>query len=314
MLVADFAKNEMDPKIYFYSIGFILALLFALLDSNPQALALPQLLGIWLFQGLAPVSLLMFCQQWLQKIALLQRGSPWLKLLCCGIFASVLFAGPALLVDVWMGLNPHYYQWQSWLHAWLTEIVAIAPLVTIGWLAANAPWLLGWRMIRAVPSSVMTGAAPASTTPFTTAPFTAAPFTTTPFITPLGDAATENPENFGRQIALADDDAFAGFQRQLPADRRGHILYLKAELHYLLVVTTQGRALILSSLKDAVASIPANSGFQPHRSYWVSLTAVKKLTRQGRQGQLMLHDGSKIPVSRQQLANVTELLQQRAAE
>ncbi|OBP15973.1 hypothetical protein A5320_00595 [Rheinheimera sp. SA_1] len=309
MLVADFAKNEMDPKIYFYSIGFILALLFALLDSNPQALALPQLLGIWLFQGLAPVSLLMFCQQWLQKIALLQQGSPWVKLLCCGIFASVLFAGPALLVDVWMGLNPHYYRWESWLEAWLTEIVAIAPMVTIGWLAANAPWLLGWRMIRAVPASVMTGNAPVTTTPFSSTAFTPPPFITT-----LGDHATEPPQNFGRQIALPDDDAFAGFQRQLPVDRRGHILYLKAELHYLLVVTTQGRALILSSLKDAVASLPANSGFQPHRSYWVNLAVVKKLTRQGRQGQLILYDGSKIPVSRQQLANVTELLQQRANE
>lgn len=281
MLVTDLSSHEPNPKHYFYSVGFVLALLFALLDRNAEQLEFPLLLGTWLLQGLLPVTLLILCQQHLQHLPALQQQSAWLKLLLCGLSASLLFAGPALLLDVALGLDPQYQGWQNWAAAWWREVLAVGPLITVAWIAANAPWLFGFRLIRPQRSPD----AP-HTQPHPTA----------------GQADTASS-------ALALTAEFSGLQRQLSPERRGELLYLKSELHYLLVVTSQGRSLILCNLKDAIAELPESSGFSPHRSYWVSFAAVKKLSRQGRQGQLLLQDGSKVPVSRTQMPLVTTLLQ-----
>lgn len=281
MSVTDLSSRELDPKTYFYSVGGVLALLFALLDNNQSGMALPFLLALWLFQSLLPVSVLMLCQQRLQQIRWLHHWSPWLKLLLSGLAASLIFAGPALLLDIAAGLDPMQHDWQSWLLAWGKEVMAIAPLVTLGWTAANAPWILGWRLTKPEPQEQVESAA----------------------------TALLQPSERQSSPVLPLDDGFQSLCRQLPAERRGTVLYMKSELHYLMVVTDKGRTLILSSLKDAIAELPPAAGFQPHRSYWVSRSAVKKLSRQGRQGQLILSDDSRIPVSRQQLAAVTALLQ-----
>jgi hypothetical protein len=283
MLVTDLSNHELNPKHYFYSVGFVLALLFALLDRNAEQLEFPLLLGIWLLQGLLPVTLLILCQQHLQHMPALQQRAAWLKLLLCGLSASLLFAGPALLLDVALGLDPRYQGWQNWAGAWWREVLAVAPLITVAWIAANAPWLFGFRLIRPRQSPDV------------------------PHIQPL--AASGQAVTPASSLPLTAD--FSSLQRQLPPERRGELLYLKSELHYLLVVTSQGRSLILCNLKDAIAELPQNSGFSPHRSYWVSIIAVQKFSRQGRQGQLLLQDGSKVPVSRTQLPMVTALLQTR---
>lgn len=279
MLVTDLSSHELNPRHYFYSVGFVLALLFALLDRNAEQLEFPLLLASWLLQGLLPVTLLILCQQHLQHVPALQQSVAWLKLLICGLSASLLFAGPALLLDVALGLDPQYQGWQNWAAAWWREVLAVAPLITVAWIAANAPWLFGFRLIRPQPG---------------------------PQGHPDASHAQPHPEA-GSALPLTAD--FSGLQRQLPPERRGELLYLKSELHYLLVVTSQGRSLILCNLKDAIAELPESSGFSPHRSYWVSVAAVQKFSRQGRQGQLLLQDGSKIPVSRTQMPAVTTLLQ-----
>lgn len=266
------AINELNPKQYFYAVGFVLALLFAMLDPNPAELSSAELLLLWLFQGVLPVFLLMLCQDYMGRIKYIHHGSPWLKLVLSGILASGLFAGPALFIDIMFGLDPLYHNQAEWLLAWWQEMLAIAPPVTLGWLAANAPWLLGWQLTRVSSNATLPEQQPAAT------------------------SATENKA------------AFVAFLQQLPADKRGNLLYLKAELHYLLVVTDRGSSLILSSLKDAIGDLPPGSGIQPHRSFWVPKTAIKTMTRQGRQGQLQLTDGSKIPVSRQQLPAVQLIL------
>jgi len=287
MLVTDLSSHELNPRHYFYSVGFVLALLFALLDRNTEQLDFPLLLASWLLQGLLPVTLLILCQQHLQHVPALQQRAAWLKLLLCGLCASLLFAGPALLLDVALGLDPQYQGWQSWTAAWWHEVLAVAPLITVAWIAANAPWLFGFRLIRPQQS----------------------PHDSKDTPPPQPIPASGPTETTASPPSLTTE--CSGLQRQLPPERRGELLYLKSELHYLLVVTSQGRSLILCNLKDAIADLPEHSGFSPHRSYWVSTAAVQKLSRQGRQGQLLLQDGSKIPVSRTQMPGVTALLQTR---
>lgn len=95
----------------------------------------------------------------------------------------------------------------------------------------------------------------------------------------------------------------------LPPEKRGRLLYLKSELHYLQVVTDQGSSLILYNLGDAIAQLPATIGLSVHRSYWVALEAIEALTRQGRQGVLKLSNGQTVPVSRNQLNAVSTRLE-----
>ena len=83
---------------------------------------------------------------------------------------------------------------------------------------------------------------------------------------------------------------------------------LKSELHYLQVVTDSGSALILYNLSDAVAQMPPALGMTVHRSYWVAFDAIEAFNRRGRQGELRLVNGERVPVSRNRLAEVEQAL------
>ena len=98
------------------------------------------------------------------------------------------------------------------------------------------------------------------------------------------------------------------FFEMIAPEKRGRILFLKSELHYLQVCTTTGNSLILYNLGDAIAQLPAQQGIAVHRSYWVAFDAIEKLTRQGRQGEIELRDGQLLPVSRNRLREVEQRL------
>lgn len=112
--------------------------------------------------------------------------------------------------------------------------------------------------------------------------------------------------------AAADGPA-AEFLAQLPPDKQGRILFLKSELHYLQVATENGSALVLYNLSDAVAQLPPALGTTVHRSYWVAFDAIETFTRRGRQGELHLVNGERVPVSRNRLAEVEQSIAAAAA-
>ncbi len=121
----------------------------------------------------------------------------------------------------------------------------------------------------------------------------------------------ESPAEEGTNEAEAT--ALPEFVELLPADRRGPVLMLKSELHYLQVVTEQGSGLILYNLGDAVEQLAEVPGMLVHRSYWVAFDAIERLLRKGRQGELELRDGSRVPVSRTRLAELSRRLEPEAA-
>lgn len=84
------------------------------------------------------------------------------------------------------------------------------------------------------------------------------------------------------------------------------IQYIKAELHYIKVVTADNSELILYNLKDAVSELPETAGAMCHRSYWVNYAAIVSYQKQGRQGKLTLNGGEEIPVSRQHATYFSE--------
>ncbi len=262
------------PKGYFLTVATGFALLFALISHQPQ-LTVWQHGALWAIQGLSPVLLLPGCQQWLDRRRRLRTLPVVARLLLGGACAGLLFSVPALWLDLWFGLDPRPQSVSDWTQAFSQEALTVIPVLSLCWLATNAPWLPGW---------------PAAGVPTPAQPLSAS-------------TGTEAPELTG---ALA-----RGCAVTLPPQCQGSLLYLKAELHYLLLVTTQGQSLVLCSLKDAIAALPVDAGISPHRSYWVSFAAISQLRRRGRQAQLLLNDGQSIPVSRQQLARVQQSLQQR---
>jgi len=92
--------------------------------------------------------------------------------------------------------------------------------------------------------------------------------------------------------------------RRLPLDRRGVLISLSAEDHYVAIATTRGRDLVLMRLSDAIAEAGTVTGLQVHRSHWVALAQVRAARRQGDGAVLTLSDGREVPVSRARLADV----------
>lgn len=84
----------------------------------------------------------------------------------------------------------------------------------------------------------------------------------------------------------------------LPADRRGMLLALEAEDHYLRVHTDRGDALIHRRLSDALNEVSAIPGLRVHRSWWVATAAVERAERDGDRLSLRLRGGLLVPVSR----------------
>ncbi len=88
------------------------------------------------------------------------------------------------------------------------------------------------------------------------------------------------------------------FLRRLPLDRRGPLIRLEAQDHYLNVVTQKGSALVLLRLQVAVKALQDVDGFQSHRSHWVAKDDVTKHRRVQGCDFLVLISGDEIPVSR----------------
>ena len=85
---------------------------------------------------------------------------------------------------------------------------------------------------------------------------------------------------------------------RLAFEKRGALVSISVADHYVEVVTTKGRDLILLRLSDAMGETQGANGMQVHRSHWVALDQVAAAKRQGDRAILTMSDGRDIPVSR----------------
>lgn len=268
-----FEIGAITPFRYFFGIAIVLGLLFAMVapESGHEWDGLRRLFQ-WQLQSLGPVILLVMSHLLLHRLPGFDGLNSWLKLVCSGLIGAVLFSPLALSLDVWFE-ETSIMQGQ-WLSAMQEELIEVTPPVVIAWLAINAPWLLGFRLVK-------------HNTP---------------------DAASEPiAEAVSREAETGLTDAPL-FYRLLPEAVRAELIYLKAELHYLKVVTVKGKALILYNLKDAIRELPSNHGFQSHRSYWVAKHFIRDVQKNGRQGQLTLKNGHTVPVSRRNMEKVATIV------
>ena len=87
----------------------------------------------------------------------------------------------------------------------------------------------------------------------------------------------------------------------------GAIHALRGEDHYVRVIGERGEQLVLMRLRDAIADLEASAGVQVHRSWWVAADGVAKVTRTGRTAEILLKNGSVVPVSRDMMPRLRDL-------
>jgi DNA-binding LytR/AlgR family response regulator len=85
---------------------------------------------------------------------------------------------------------------------------------------------------------------------------------------------------------------------RLPFDKRGTLISLQAQDHYVNVVTSKGEDLILMRFSDALKEVGSEPGFQTHRSFWVAQSQIQKVQQKGERGLITLTNGTELPVSR----------------
>ncbi len=108
------------------------------------------------------------------------------------------------------------------------------------------------------------------------------------FHAPSATAAADMPEAEKRPRLL----------ERLPVGARGDLVSLSVSDHYVEVVTTRGKALVLMRLSDAIAETEGVDGLQIHRSHWVARDQVANTHRAGGKVSVETSVGTRLPVSR----------------
>ena len=103
------------------------------------------------------------------------------------------------------------------------------------------------------------------------------------------------------------------FMERIPAARRGQLVAISAELHYLRVYTTLGSTLILQGFGEALSQLGPDVGLQIHRSHWIDPSFVQGLLRDGTKMEVSLITGLVLPIARSRRAAVTLTLQGKTA-
>jgi hypothetical protein len=88
--------------------------------------------------------------------------------------------------------------------------------------------------------------------------------------------------------------------------KRGALIALSAEDHYVKVTTVNGTDMTLIRLSDAMKEVGDTQGLQIHRSHWVALDQISDITRTNDRGTVTLSNGETRPISRSYMAAVRE--------
>ena len=93
---------------------------------------------------------------------------------------------------------------------------------------------------------------------------------------------------------------------RLPYAKRGPLVALSAQDHYVQVQTTKGTEMLLMRLSDAIKEVGPTKGLQIHRSHWVATDQIADVRRVNDRGELTLTTGDTRPISRGYMAAVRE--------
>ena len=255
-----FEIGDLSPPTLFVGISAVLGILFAFLLEAPNNVVLHFIQ--WQIQTTGAVLFILASHAVLFSRTTPFIANPWLRVALSGVIGALVFSPIALLSDIiFDGMDSID---NGITYAFVDEICAIVPPMTIAWLAMNSPWLMGYRLSRPSETSTI------------------------------------------EEESLKPEPSFLSLTTVKTAK---DILYIKSELHYLSVSTTDKKQLILFSLKEAISQLQLAGidGIQCHRSYWVATSAITKAQRSGRQGVFTLSNDENVPISRTKLVSCLAL-------
>ena len=270
-----FEFGTIRPLHYFFGVSALLGLLFSLTSSSDQEYFAMHVL-LWLSQTTGPIIILVYGHIFLHNFSWFDLNNPWLKLFISGLFGSLLFSPFALGLDLLWGNDPFPKTSAELQYLWFDELSGVMPPITLSWIIINAPWLLSFGLMSPKDS-------------------------TNPVSNQAQTINVRNDVNTQAKSTSGNNANELPFILLTNSGLGTDIIYLKSELHYLRVVTTKGKELILYNLRDAVSEIPTEQGNQPHRSYWVNYTHVANMRIHSRQGTLLMSNGEEVPVSRSKI-------------
>ncbi|MEE4184283.1 MAG: LytTR family DNA-binding domain-containing protein [Gammaproteobacteria bacterium] len=77
----------------------------------------------------------------------------------------------------------------------------------------------------------------------------------------------------------------------------GDLVAIKAEQHYIQVITRQKQFMVLYRFSDAIRELDPDLGVQVHRSYWVNVAAIETVHAKAKDFFLHMQTGLDVPVS-----------------
>lgn len=100
-------------------------------------------------------------------------------------------------------------------------------------------------------------------------------------------------------------------QQYIPADKRGPLIALSAQDHYVKITTLNGECLARLTMKAAISLASDIDGLRVHRSHWVSKAEIVLLEKRAERYILSLRNGAQVPVSKAQVPAIREYLETR---
>ena len=94
--------------------------------------------------------------------------------------------------------------------------------------------------------------------------------------------------------------------QRLDLHKRGELISMSVQDHYVEVTTTKGASLILMRLGDAMRETGDIEGLQIHRSHWAATQHIVKAERNGDKALLTLSDARVLPASRSRIKDLKD--------
>lgn len=286
-----------------------LTVLFTILDPPASAaLSLPATALFWFLHIGVGMLMAVFTTALLARR--FQRQRPAFLILAGGILGSLCFAPWALTIESLWPAEPAMSDPDDWLDDWENRGGLFALIAE--WLSLLPPYLSSWMLVHAIPLGMQraspTTFSDSASMPTATLPAApAAPASDDVPAAPLQTVASAEEGSAPAPPTTTTAEGASAFLAALPPAIGDDVVAIQADLHYLHVRTTRGRAMVLASLSTAEEAL-GDRGLRVHRSHWVALAHVRRLARSASGTVLVLSDGSRVPVSRRRAHEVRERL------
>lgn len=274
MTLSAIGRDTWRNPITFFLV-WVPSLTVLILSVNPSLtadIAPFQRIAFWLLHVALLLPLLMIAQNLIDEALAAFRLSPVILVTLTALCASVVFAPVSLLLDLLFSPAPDLGSEPSLTLLLIDEITALALPTLCAWLLVN-----GARLTMLSVPMIQEASSPESEAA-------------------KGQSGRDPAKEAGPASGLTDIER--AFWSRVPRELGAELVSLSAEQHYLHVVTTKGRSLILFPISRAIQAAERLEGMRIHRSHWVAFRQVTALSRDDTGLFVCLSSGEKLPVSR----------------